>query len=136
MKAKLQITLYVAGLMAAAVLSITPAWAPGSLRLDEVLLAVSSAPRLTAEIQTALDKDGVKADKVICWGGRHGRHWKYLSGVRSAPYSCKIGRRQLTIEADVIYFDRQGRSLGDVDHAPPEKAKTFRQSNFRWTWAE
>ena len=136
MEAGVQITLYVAILIAAVILSIAPAWALGSLRLDEVLLAVRSAPKLAPEIQAELDENRLTTDKVFCWAGRHGRHWKYLVGARSAPYSCKIGSRKLTIEADVIYFDSKGRNLGDVDHASPQKAKTFRQSNFRWKWTD
>jgi len=112
----------------------TPAWAPGSLGLDEVLVAVKSQPQLVAEIARALKKEGLKAKAVICVGARHGNQWTYLGGSRAAPYTCTIGKRELTIEADRAYFDAQGRNLGDVEHASFSKAKTFRESNFRWSW--
>lgn len=135
MKPSARLRIFAATLLAAASLS-TPAWAPGSLSLEEVLMAVKAAPKLVAEMNAELKKSGVAPDQVICWAGRHGRHWKYLGGMRAAPYSCKIGQREVTIEADRSYFDVRGRNLGDVDHAPPEKAKTFRERNFRWTWSE
>jgi len=112
----------------------TPAWAPGSLGLDEVLVAVKSQPKLVAEIERALKQNGLKAKSVICVGARHGNQWTYLGGSRAAPYTCTIGKRELTIEADRAYFDAQGHNLGDVEHASFTKAKTFRESNFRWSW--
>lgn len=92
--------------------------------------------QLVAEIERELKQDGLKANRVICIGARHGNQWKYLGGARAAPYSCVIGKRELTIEADCIYYDAQGRSLGDVEHASFTEAKTFRQTNFRWTWKQ
>ncbi len=120
-----------AGLIA---LSIAPAWAEGSLGLDEVLVAVDKAPKLVAEIRTELDKNKLKPGDVTCIGARHGNHWKYLGGGRAAPYECEIGKRSLAIEADRVYFDARDKLLGDLDKADPKRAKTFQESNFRWTW--
>jgi hypothetical protein len=98
------------------------------------LTAVAAAPMLVAEIKAELDKDSLRADGVICTAARHGNHWIYLGGNRAAPYECDIGNRTLRIEADRVYFDARGKSLGDVDKADPKRAKTFREDNFRWTW--
>lgn len=126
--------IFTVSLLGALVALSTPAWAPGSLGLDEVLVAVKAQPKLVAEIKRELNKRGLTAKGVTCIGARHGNQWKYLGGSRAAPYSCVMGKRELTIEADRTYYDAKGRSLGDVEHAPPEKAKTFRESNFRWSW--
>jgi len=123
-------------LMVVAFICRTPAWADGSMGLGEVLSTVRAAPQLVAEIADELDKNGFIAENVFCLGARHGRHWKYLGGMRAAPYYCKIGNRELTIEADRIYFDVRGQNIGDLDRASPEKAKTFRESNFHWKWTE
>ena len=121
-------------LTAALALGAVPASAEGTLGLDEVLVAVGKAPELVAEIQTELGNNNLKAENLTCIGARHGNHWKYLGGGRAAPYQCDIGRRSLNIEADRVYFDPRGKLLGDVDKADPKRAKTFQESNFRWTW--
>ena len=134
MKARARAAIFSVSLLGALVALSTPAWAPGSLGLDEVLVAVKAQPKLVAEIERELKKDGLKAKGVTCIGARHGNQWTYLGGSRAAPYSCVIGKRELTIEADRTYYDAQGHNLGDVEHASFTKAKTFRESNFRWTW--
>jgi hypothetical protein len=116
-------------------LAAVPAWADGTLGLDEVLVAVVKAPKLVAEIQAELDRNGLKVPGVTCIAARHGNHWKYLGGGRAAPYACEIGKRTVSIEADRVYFDERGRPLGDLDKADPKHAKTFKEDNFRWTWA-
>jgi hypothetical protein len=117
-----------------AAFAIAPARADGTLGLDEVLVAVNTAPRLVAEIQAELNKDKLRSGDVTCLGARHGNHWTYLGGGRAAPYRCEIGQRSLQIEADRIYFDIRGKLLGDLDKADPKRAKTFQESNFHWTW--
>lgn len=110
------------------------AHAGGSLGLEEVLTAVAKAQKVVAEINAELEKNSVKAADVICTAARHGNHWKFLGGGRAAPYECEIGKRSISIDADRIYFDSKGKSLGDLDKADPKRAKTFREDNFRWTW--
>ncbi|HLX15619.1 MAG TPA: hypothetical protein VKS24_10480 [Bradyrhizobium sp.] len=116
------------------VVAAVPAWADGTLGLGEVLIAVVKAPKLVAEIQAELDRNGLKASAVTCIAARHGNHWKYLGGGRAAPYHCKIGKRTVSIEADRVYFDERGRLMGDLGKADPKRAKTFKEGNFRWTW--
>ena len=113
----------------------TSAGAGGSLPLEEVLTAVAKAPKLVAEIQAELDKNSLKAAGVICGGARHGNIWKYLGGGRAAPYECEIGKRSITIEADRLYFDAKGKPLGNFEKADTKRAKTFKEDNFRWSWA-
>jgi hypothetical protein len=121
-------------LAATMALGAVPAWADGTLGLGEVLVAVGKAPILVAEIQAELGNSNLKPENVTCIGARHGNHWKYLGGGRAAPYRCDIGARSLTIEADRVYFDPRGKLLGDLDKADPKRAKTFQESNFRWSW--
>jgi hypothetical protein len=111
-----------------------PAQAEGSLGFDEVLTAVAANSRLVGELQAELNKNGLKAADLSCIAARHGNQWKYLGGGRAAPYECEIGKRSIVIQADRIYFDPNGKSLGDLEKADPKRAKTFRESNFRWTW--
>jgi hypothetical protein len=114
-----------------------PAWADGTLGLGEVLAAVAAgAPKLVAEIQAELDKNSLKAADVTCIAARHGNHWKYLGGGRAAPYECEIGKRSIKIEADRVYFDPRGKSLGNLDKADSKRAKTFKEDNFRWSWTK
>jgi hypothetical protein len=116
-------------------LGITPAWAPGSLALHDVQMAVRGAPNLVDEVNRALKASGLAAGDVACWAARHGHHFKYLAGRRAAPYECTFGQRTLTIEADITYYDTKGRPLGDIETVDPRRAKSFRESNFRWTWS-
>ena len=113
---------------------VAPAQAEGSLGLDEVLVAVDQSPKLVQEIMTELVKNQLKPADVSCLGARHGNQWKYLGGGRAAPYSCDIGQRSLMIQADRVYFDPNGKPLGNLEKADPKRAKTFQESNFRWTW--
>jgi hypothetical protein len=115
-------------------LAASLAWADGTLGLDEVLAVAEKAPKLITEIQAELNKNNLKSENVTCIGARHGSHWTYLGGGRAAPYECRIGPRSLRIEADRVYFDARGKLLGDLDKAGPKRAKSFRESNFRWTW--
>ena len=121
---------------AALLLGMTAAVAQGggSLGLDEVLDAVKADPKLVAEIQNELKKSGLKTDGVVCTGFRHGNQWTELSGARAAPYECDIGKRQLVIQADRMYFDTAKHPLGDMKKANPKRADSFKESNFRWTW--
>jgi hypothetical protein len=96
---------------------------------------VQQASKLVAEINFELGKAHLKPEDGTCIGARHGNHWTYLGGARAAPYECTIGQRTVKIEADRIYFDPGDRVLGDPDKTDPKQAKTFRESNFRWTWA-
>jgi hypothetical protein len=121
---------------AALLLRMTAAGAQGggSLGLDTVLDAVKADPKLAAEIQNELKNNGLKADGVVCTGFRHGNQWTELSGARAAPYECDIGKRQIVIQADRIYFDMAKRPLGDMKRANPKRADSFKELNFRWTW--
>jgi hypothetical protein len=98
------------------------------------LAAVKSEPKLVAEIEAALAKAGVKVADVVCGAARHGNHWTHLGGGRAAPYECTIGGRDLTVEADRVYFDRSGKLLGNLDKTDPKRAASFRESRFRWQW--
>lgn len=106
----------------------------GSLGLDDVIEAVKADPKLVAEIQDELKRNGLRADAVVCTGFRHDNRWSELSGARAAPYECEIGKRQIVIQADRMYFDVAKRPLGAMKTANPKRADSFKESNFRWTW--
>ena len=131
---KCRIERTVATLTGLIALAVVPAWADGTLGLGEVLIAVEKAPKLVAEIRAELAKNKLTPAEVTCIAARHGRHWTYLGGGRVAPYRCDIGQRSLVIEAVTVYFDSQGKLLGDLDKVDPKQAKTFQESDFRWAW--
>ena len=120
-------------LAAVIALGASDASAEGTLGLDEVLVAVGNAPKLVAEIQAELGKSNLKAENVTCIGARHGNHWKISGAGPARPPSTRLGR-SLHPHADRVYFDPRGKLLGDLDKADPKRAKTFQESNFRWTW--
>ena len=91
-------------------------------------------PKLVAEIQSELKANGLKVDGIVCTGFRHDNRWPELSGARAAPYECDIGKRQIVIQADRMYFDIAKRPLGAMKTANPKRADSFKESNFRWTW--
>jgi len=115
-----------------------PAGAAGSLGLDEVLQAVRSEPKLVSEIEVELRKRDLKVPEIVCIAARHGNQWRFLGGGRAAPYECTIGDRTVTIEAERIYYDINGRKLGQLGQVPDkllfDRAKSFREIKFRWTW--
>jgi hypothetical protein len=106
--------------------------------LDEVLQAVRSEPKLVSEIEVERRKHDLKVPEIVCIAARHGNQWRFLGGGRAAPYECTIGDRTVTIEAERIYYDVNGRKLGQLGQAPDkllfDRAKYFREIKFRWTW--
>ena len=130
-----------AGLIGAALtLWAGMARAEGSVGLGEILTAVRSAPRLVHEIEVELRRTDRKVGEVVCVAARHGNQWKFLGGGRAAPYECRIGDRTLKVDADRVYFDINGKRLGQLgsvsDNVLFTRAKSFRESNIRWTWID
>jgi hypothetical protein len=130
-----------AGLMAAvSMLWAGAARAEGSLGLDEVLRAVRSAPRLVHEIEVELRKRDIKVGQVVCVAARHDSEWTFLGGGRAAPYECRIGDRMLKVNADRVYYDINGKRLGQPGSVPDKvlltRAKSFQETNMRWTWSD
>ncbi len=125
--------------LAACLMWATPAWAPGSLGLAEVLAAVKGEPKLVSEIEVELRKRDLKVVDVICVAARHGNQWRHLGGGRAAPYECTIGDRTLRIDAERTYYDINGRKLGQLGQTPDkrlfDRAKSFRETKLRWTWS-
>jgi hypothetical protein len=122
--------------VAAAILGIGFAGAQGggSLGLDDLLDVIKADTKLTAEIHDELKNSNLKVEDVNCTGFRHGNQWAELSGARAAPYECDIGTRTLLVEADRIYLDAKGKTLGDMKKANKKRADNFKETNFRWTW--
>ena len=123
----------------AACLWASPAAAQGSLGLGEVLEAVKTEPQLVSQIEVELRKRDLKVREITCVAGSHGSEWRLLGGGRAAPYACQIGDRTIRIDAERTYFDASGRRLGQPGQTADimlfNKAKFFRERNFRWTWS-
>ena len=55
------------------------------------------------------------------------------------PTNATIGDRTVRIDAERVYFDANGRKLGQLGQAPDNvllnRAKFFREGKFRWTWS-
>ena len=78
----------------------------------------------------------LKVRGMLCMAASHGTEWKLLGGGRAAPYECRIGDRTLRIDAERTYFDGQGHRLGQAPgHLLLNRAKYFRERDFRWTWS-
>jgi hypothetical protein len=139
MSARLRIVTRAAVIAGLCMVWTTAAWAPGSVGLDEVLQIVSSEPKLLSEIEVALRRRDLKVPEIVCVGARHGNQWRFLGGERSAPYECRIGDTTVTIEAERTYYDINRHKLGQLGQAPDallfNRAKSFRESRFRWTWS-
>ena len=117
----------------------SPAAGEESLALAEVLEAVKSEPQLVSQIEVELRKRDLKAPSMACSAAQHGSEWRLLGGGRAAPYECRIGERSLRIDAVRTYFDANGRRLGPPGRATGDmlfnRARYFREGNFRWTWS-
>jgi len=117
----------------------SPAAGEESLALAEVLEAVKSEPQLVSQIEVELRKRDLKVPEIVCIANRHGNQWRLLGGGRAAPYECSIGDRSLRIDAERVYFDANGRKLGQLGQAPDNllftRAKFFREGKFRWIWS-
>lgn len=139
MPTRLRVAIRAAAISGLCVVQTTSAWAPGSVGLDEVLQTVRSEPKLVSEIEVELRKHDLKVPEIVCIGARHGNHWKHLGGGRAAPYECRIGDRTVTIEGERIYYDINHRKLGQIGQTPDNvlfnRATSFRESKYRWTWS-
>lgn len=110
----------------------------GGLGLDQVLQLIRSEPKLASEIEVELRRRDLKVPDIGCAAAQHGNQWKFLGGGRAAPYQCRIGDRTVTIDAERIYYDVNGRKLGQIGQAPDNvlfnRARSYREGRFRWTW--
>ena len=116
----------------------SPASAQG-VSLQDVLEVVRDEPELVRQIDVELRRQDLKVAGVACLATRHGSEWHLLNGAGGAPYTCRIGSSLLRIEAQRTYFDGNGRRLGQVGMAPEpllfNRARYFREGNFRWSWS-
>jgi len=116
-------------------LELATALAGGTISLDEVMDQLRSDGKLIAEIKAELKKQNLKAGTVICTGSRFGNHWPYLVGLRAVPYECEVGTRKLSIDGELIFYDKAGKALGALGEAMPEDAARFKTTNVTWTWS-
>ena len=116
----------------------SPASAQG-VALQDVLEVVRDEPELARQIDVELRRQDLKVAGIACLATRHGSEWQLLNEAGAAPYTCRIGSSLLRIEAQRTYFDGSGRRLGQVGKAPEQllfnRARYFREGNFRWSWS-
>ena len=105
----------------------------------EVLDAVKSEPRARPPDRGRAAQARSQGAGLACSAAQHGSEWRLLGGGRAAPYECRIGDRSLRIDAARTYFDANGHRLGPPGQAPDNllfnRARYFREGNFRWTWS-
>lgn len=126
-------------LMVLCIACASSAYSEGSLALSEVLEAVKNAPTLVSQIEVEVRRRDLKIRDIVCTAARHGNQWRLLGGGRAAPYECRIGDRDLRIDAERTYFDASGHRLGQLGQAPDSilfnRARYFREDKFRWVWS-
>jgi hypothetical protein len=115
-------------------LGIGAAWAPGSIKLDEVMEHLKGNEKLLSEITAELKVQNLKADSIICVGGRFGGKWTELGGARGVPYDCEIGKRKLNIDGTVLIYDKDGKELDMEDDKSPERAVEYKEKVATWKW--
>jgi len=117
----------------------SPASAEVRLGLGDVLEAVKTEPQLVGQIEVELRRRDLKVPEIACVAAQHSNQWRLLGGGHAAPYACRIGERTVRIDAERTYFDGNGRRLGQLGQAPENvlfnRARFFRERNFRWTWS-
>ena len=115
---------------------VTPAWAGGSLGLDEAIAEIFVAdPALVAEIEAAVKRDGRAAEDIVCVAGnRLGSAWTMLGGVRVLPIDCAIDGRTLHVEGRVVFRDGRGRVLEGYGPKTRTAAESVEQTDLHWVW--
>ena len=74
------------------------------------------------------DPVGVDGGDVVDASRRH--------GGRTAPSVCNIGEKWIEIRANVRLTGRGGRVYEKIDTAAKKNARTIKQTNPTWTWAD
>ena len=106
------------------------AFAGGSISFEDVVtrLAGQSEPLMT-EINAELTANSTTISDIVCDGARLGKHWKHLGGLRIPAFECTLGKKRLTIEGDVGFYDAKGKA-----GAGPMTAMYVALSNPKWSW--
>ena len=115
-------------------LGSSAAWAPGSIKLDEVMEHLKGNDKLLSEITAELKAQNLQADSIICTGARFGGNWTELGGARGVPYDCEIGKRKLNIDGTALIYDKDGKELDMEDDASPERAVAYKEKVTTWKW--
>ena len=111
-----------------------PAPQGGSLPLAEVLVLAKPYPNLMQEVRLELLRAGVRKEAVVCSGRRLSAEWPALTGARTAPYECRIGRRKLVVTARQTFYDANGHRLSSEDPQVRRRAVKVAETGLQWRW--
>ena len=105
-----------------------------SVPLANVLAIAKPYPNLLLEIRLQLAAADLKRDQVTCVAERLGTEWAQLSGASRGPYTCRIGKRQLSVATVATYFDKAGYRVKPSDTALPTRAAKITEARLTWKW--
>ncbi|MFB2937071.1 hypothetical protein ACE1B6_17620 [Aerosakkonemataceae cyanobacterium BLCC-F154] len=134
----MNITKFVLPLAIASSFISQPAFAGGTLALNEIMPLVRQSSKLNTEVNTALRQVGKKPSEITCVGVRLGRHFGPLSAYRVAPFDCNFGSNKvLHIEAENLVTLRNGHSIfltqfSELQPKPEEAKLVFRLKSWNW----
>jgi hypothetical protein len=125
---------FVAGM--ATLICITSARAEGSIGFDEVMQFAAQSQKLVTEIKRSIQEQHVKRADIRCGAARFGNQWTNLGGDRAPPFNCQIGKRFLTINGEIHFFDVSGRRIPRGMENPDvfSKAHSFQVKRPTWSW--
>jgi len=111
-----------------------PAVAGATLGLEEVLEVVKSELDLVRQIEVEVRRHDLKRAVILCIAALHGEQWRLLrlgaaprpTIAASAP-CASMPTAPISMGKDTSFRQGPGQS-------PLQRAKYFREGNFRWTW--
>ena len=117
-------------------LLVNAAHGEGSIGFDEVMKFAVRSQKLVKEIRNAIEEQHVKRTDIQCGAARFGNQWVNLGGDRAPPFNCQIGKRSLTINGEILFFDARGRRIrrGMDDPDVFGNAHSFRLKKPTWKW--
>jgi hypothetical protein len=107
---------------------------PGSVETDQVMRLAGQSRRLMNELASELKAAGSALSAIGWSGARLGRHWQHLGGTRVVPYEAQIGKRTLTIDGILRFFDDSGRYLALNNPNVHEDAMFIAEHRPSWKW--
>jgi hypothetical protein len=108
----------------------------GSLASDDKQALFAKSPKLKAETDAEMSKQGKTIDQVFCDGMRFPGSWKELGGLRVSPYRCEFGERWLKIRSKVVVTGKGRKVFPRITREAMQKATDVRETDPTWTWSD